>query len=250
MTPTRDRAAWLQGGETHCNLPPTDVKRAWRLVLLGPPGVGKGTQAEFLSNALGACQLSTGDVFRAAKAHPAPPGSAMAEAQTCMSCGRLVSDATVIALVRERDRCLRCSGGFLLDGFPRTVEQAKALDAILAADRLRLDAVISFDLPDAQLVTRLAGRRVCPRCQAVFHTVTRPPHLAGICDHCAGPLIQREDDRPESVCVRLATYAAETAPVASYYRRHQLLVSVAATGDPGDILARTLDALAIIPAPS
>src|SRR3954468_19041306 len=127
MTPTRDRAAWLLGGEAHCNLPPTDVKRAWRLVLLGPPGVGKGTQAEYLTRALGCCQLSTGDVFRAARNQPVPAGSAMAAAQACMHCGKLVPDETVLALVHERGRCLHCTGGFLLDGFPRTVAQAQAL---------------------------------------------------------------------------------------------------------------------------
>lgn len=246
MTPTRDRAAWILGGEAHCNLPPTLVKRAWRLVLLGPPGVGKGTQAEFLSRTLGSCQLSTGDVFRAARNHPAPAGSAMAAAQACMACGKLVSDDTVLALVRERDRCLRCSGGFLLDGFPRTVAQAEALDEILAADELKLDAVLSLELPDNILIARLSGRRTCANCKAVFHVASRPPQVAGVCDHCFGTLVQREDDRPESICVRLASYHAETEPVASYYRKERLLVSIKSDGEPGDIFARTLDALAAI----
>jgi adenylate kinase len=250
MTPTRDRAAWLLGGEAHCNLPPTQVKRAWRLVLLGPPGVGKGTQAEYLTRALGACQLSTGDVFRAAKDHPAPAGSPMAEAQTCMACGKLVPDDTVLAIVRERHRCLHCSGGFLLDGFPRTVAQAEALDEILATEQVKLDGVVSLELADAKLISRLSGRRTCSKCKAVFHVVSRPPKVAGVCDHCAGPLVQREDDRPESVGVRLATYHAETEPVTAYYRRKNLIVSVPAEGEPGDIFARTLDALAALLVPA
>ena len=247
MTPTRDRAAWLQGGEALCNLPPQNVKRAWRLVLLGPPGVGKGTQAEFLIRALGSCQLSTGDVFRAARNHPVPPGSAMAAAQSCMACGKLVPDETVLALVRERGHCLQCSGGFLLDGFPRTVAQAQALEEILSAEHLQLDAVLNLELPDTKLVSRLSGRRTCAKCQAVFHVITRPPRVAGVCDHCGGALIQREDDRPESVSVRLATYHSATEPVANYYRRKNLLLTVRAEGEPGEIFARTLDALAAIP---
>lgn len=246
MTPTRDRAAWILGGEAHCNLPPAIVKRPWRLVLLGPPGVGKGTQAEFLSRTLGSCQLSTGDVFRAARKNPVPAGSAMEAAQKCMACGQLVPDETVLALVRERDRCLRCSGGFLLDGFPRTVAQAEALDEILATDELKLDAVISLELPDNKLVARLSGRRTCANCKAVFHVTARPPRVAGVCDHCAGPLVQRDDDRPEAVCVRLTTYHAETEPVSAYYRRKQLLMSIKADGEPGDIFARTLDTLSAL----
>jgi adenylate kinase len=250
MTPTRDRAAWLLGGEAHCNLPPQTVKRAWRLVLLGPPGVGKGTQAEYLTRALGSCQLSTGDVFRAARHHPVPAGSAMEAAQICMACGKLVPDETVLALVRERDRCLHCSGGFLLDGFPRTVAQAQALDEILAAEHVKLDAVISLELPDKQLVARLSGRRTCANCKAVFHVTSHPPRVTGVCDHCAGPLFQREDDRPEAVSVRLAAYHAETEPVAAYYRRENLLLSVSGEGQPGDIFARTLDALVARGTPS
>jgi adenylate kinase len=244
MTPARDRATWLLGGEAHCNLPPPTVKRAWRLVLLGPPGVGKGTQAEYLNRALGSCQLSTGEMFRTARHHPVPAGSAMETAQTCMACGQLVPDETVLAVVRERDRCLHCSGGFLLDGFPRSVAQAEALDGLLATAHLKLDAAISFELPDHQLVARLSGRRVCVQCKARYHVISRPPRVAGACDHCASPLVQREDDRPESVGVRLATYRAETEPVADYYRQANRLLSVHADGRPGDIFARTLDGLA------
>ncbi len=243
MPQHRDRTAWLHGGEAVCLQPPPVVRRTWRLVLLGPPGVGKGTQGELLCNSLGACPLSTGDVFRAAKGHPAAPGSAMARAQAAMQNGELVSDDTVLAMVRERDHCLLCRGGFMLDGFPRTLAQATALDAHLETVQVRLDAVISYELPLDQIVTRISGRLVCPKCKAVFHATTHPPRRPGICDQCGAALTQRPDDRPEAVRVRLEAYESATQPLAAYYDRQNLLVRIMADGAPMDILAHTLDAL-------
>jgi adenylate kinase len=214
------------------------------LILLGPPGCGKGTQAELLGRALGACPLSTGDVFRAAKNHPIPPGSAMASAQEQMARGELVSDETVLALIRERSRCLHCRGGFMLDGFPRTLVQAEAVDRLLEAEKLALDAVISYEVPDAEIVARISGRRVCPACKAVFHVTTKRPKTDGVCDQCSGPLMQRQDDRPEAVGVRLEAYHRATAPLAAHYRRKGLLLSIDARGRPDDILAATLEELA------
>lgn len=246
MTPTRDRTAWLQGGDAVCLQPPPVVHRTWRLVLLGPPGVGKGTQAELLSRALGACPLSTGDVFRAAKGRELEPGSAMARAHAAMKRGGLVSDEIVLSLIAERCRCLHCKGGFMLDGFPRTAPQAQAIDELLAHEDLALDAVISYELPAAEILVRLTGRRVCPACKAVFHMTSRPPAKAGVCDQCGGQLEQRADDRPEAVQVRLAAYAADTTPLAAHYRAKGLLIPVSAAGRPEDIFARTLDALAVL----
>jgi adenylate kinase len=245
----RDRTAWLQGGDAVCLQPPPEVKRTWRLVLLGPPGAGKGTLANLLYNALGACPLSTGDVFRAAKGHAPAPGSAMAAAMEQMERGELVTDETVLNLIRERGRCLHCKGGFMLDGFPRTLAQARALDRLLAEEHVQLDAVINLDLPDEKLVARLSGRRVCPKCKAVFHVATQQPRVAGLCDACGTALVQRPDDQAESVCVRLAAYHAATQPVAGHYRAQGLLVPVAADGDPVDVLAHTLDALAALGLP-
>ena len=245
MTPVRDRTAWLEGGKALCLQPPTRVDRIWRLVLLGPPGCGKGTQADLLSHSLGACPLSTGDVFRAAKKHPAPPGSAMAIAQDQMARGELVTDETVLSLIRERNRCLHCSGGFMLDGFPRTLAQAEAIDALLAAENIALDAVISYELPDPEIVARLSGRRTCPGCQAVFLVDSRPPKREGVCDRCGGALVQRGDDRPEAIRVRLEAYRTATLPLAAHYEKKGLLFPISAAGQPVDILARTLDALAI-----
>ena len=242
----RDRTAWLQGGDAVCLQPPLEVKRAWRLVLLGPPGAGKGTLAGLLFNALGACPLSTGDVFRAAKGRPIAPGSAMAAAQAQMVRGELVTDETVLGLIRERGRCLHCSGGFMLDGFPRTLAQAQALDALLAEEKIQLDAVLNLELPDDKLVARLSGRRVCPKCKAVFHVATQKPRKPGICDECGSALVQRPDDQAESVCVRLDAYHAATQPVAGYYRAQGLLIPVVAEGAPGDVLGRALDGLAAL----
>jgi adenylate kinase len=249
MTPVHDKTAWLQGGDAVCLQPPTVVQRTWRLVLLGPPGVGKGTQAELLSRALGACALSTGDVFRAARGRVVSPGSPMAEAQDYMERGELVPDETVLALISERGRCLHCGGGFMLDGFPRTRPQAQAIDALLARENLQLDAVISYELPAAEIIARLTGRRVCPQCKAVFHVTSRPPATAGVCDQCGGKLVQRPDDRPDAVRVRLEAYAADTIPLAAHYRAQGLLVPIDASGRPEEIFAHTLDALAALVLP-
>jgi adenylate kinase len=244
METKTDRKAWLRAGTARCEPPPTPQKLPRRLVLLGAPGVGKGTQAELLCQKLGACQLSTGDIFRAAKAlDPSERTPALTAALDYMRRGDLVPDETVLALVAERVACLRCEGGFLLDGFPRTVAQAEALEKLLAGEHLKLDAVLSYELPLEKVVARLSGRRTCPNCKAVFHVESRPPKVAGICDNCGGKLYQREDDRPEAVRVRMEAYERSTAPLADFYRRKNLLVSISAEGSPEEIFQRTLDAL-------
>jgi adenylate kinase len=240
----RDRKAWLRGETAQCEPPPKAQPIPRRLVLLGAPGVGKGTQAELLSSNLGACHLSTGDIFRAAKAmDPAERSPALTEALDYMRRGDLVPDETVLALVAERKNCLRCEGGFLLDGFPRTVAQAEALDNLLAGERLKLDAVLSYELPLEKVVSRLSGRRLCSNCKAVFHIEAMPPKVPGVCDHCGGKLYQREDDRPESIRVRMEAYEQNTAPLTDFYRRRKLLVPISAEGSPEEIFQRTLDAL-------
>jgi adenylate kinase len=240
-----DRAAWFKGGAAKCQVTLEPGGRPYRLVLLGAPGVGKGTQAELLSERLGPCQLSTGDVFRAAKTLDASELTpALTAALDCMRRGELVPDDTVIGIIRERPGCLRCPGGFLLDGFPRTVEQAEALSSMLTDLSLKLDAVISYDLPIDRIVSRLSGRRTCSKCKAVYHVTTKPPKVAEVCDSCGGQLILREDDRPESIRVRMQAYEKSTAPLAEYYRQRGLLLSVSADGSPEDIYQRTVTALA------
>ena len=168
----------------------------------------------------------------------------MAAAQAHMARGELVPDHVVLSMIRERRKCLRCQGGFILDGFPRTLSQARALDALLAVEALRLDAVISYDADEGVLLTRLAGRRVCPRCRLAFHVETHPPRIEGVCDACGGALEQRADDRPQVVAVRLQTHGEAVRPLIVYYAARGVLVRVRAEGAPVDILARTLDALA------
>lgn len=243
MDMQQNRVAWFQGSAV-CDPLPEPREHPYRLVLLGPPGVGKGTQAELLEKTLNACHLSTGDVFRAAKSlDECKRSPALNAALEAMKRGELVSDETVVDMVRERTGCLRCFSGFLLDGFPRTVAQAQALDAMLAESGVELDAVISYDLPIDEIVSRLSGRRTCASCKAVYHVTSRPPKAADVCDSCGGALIQREDDRPESVRVRMEAYEVSTRPLADYYARTGRLVSVNADGKPENILERTLFAL-------
>ena len=213
-------------------------------MLLGAPGVGKGTQADLLRQQLGACHLSTGDVFRAATSRSECDRSpAMREAIEYMRHGALVPDSTVWHMIRERSNCLRCGGGFILDGFPRTLGQADLLAKLMQHEGMVLTAVVNYELATDEIVTRLSGRRTCEKCKAVFHVTDRPPAVAGCCDRCGGRLLQREDDRPESVKVRLEAYHQSTAPLIEFYKNFGLLITVHAGGSPDEICARTLDGL-------
>ena len=244
MSTQQVRVAWIQGAAAQCPILPPIPSRLFRLVLLGAPGVGKGTQAELLCERLGTCHLSTGDIFRAAKCLGENERSpALDAALGYMKRGDLVPDMTVLDIVRERTRCVRCRGGFLLDGFPRTVAQAEAFAKILDQEKIQLDGVLNYDLPIDKVVARLSGRRTCPGCKAVFHVTSRPPRVAGVCDHCSAKLQQREDDRPEAVRVRMEVYEKSTQPLTEFYRKRGLLVTIEAEGTPEEIYQRTLTAL-------
>jgi adenylate kinase len=160
-----------------------------------------------------------------------------------MKRGDLVPDQTVLDIIRERIHCVRCPGGFLLDGFPRTVAQAEAFARIMDQEQIQLDAVLNYDLPIEKVVARLSGRRTCPGCKAVFHVTGRPPRVEGICDHCGTKLQQREDDRPEAVRVRMEVYEKSTKPLTDFYQQRGLLVTIEAEGTPEEIYQRTLTAL-------
>ena len=238
------RVAWLQDPHAECSPPSNPGGICWRLVLFGPPGAGKGTQAHLLSRRLHACHLSTGELFRSAASYnPCSLTPAMTTALEHMRHGALVPDSTVWAMVRERSGCLHCRGGFLLDGFPRTLAQAEALQAFLEKEQIALSAVVDYELPLDEIILRLGGRRTCEQCNSVFHVIQQPPRTEGLCDHCGGPLIQREDDRPEAIAVRLKVYQQRTAPLVQYYRQLGLLLPVAAAGSPDMICERTVTAL-------
>ena len=237
-----DRVAWLQGPSADCSALPADRKNPWRLILLGAPGVGKGTQAELLTERLGACHLSTGDVFRAAgKRRDCDQSPAMKAALDYMRRGELVPDSTVWEMVRERRHCILNCGGFILDGFPRTLGQAESLKELMEKENLSLSAVLNYELPVDEIVQRLSGRRTCETCKSVFHVKERPPKVEAVCDRCGGRLFQREDDRPESITVRLEAYERSTAPLIQFYKKLGLLLSIVAKGSPDEILARTMD---------
>jgi adenylate kinase len=235
-----NQKAWLAGGDALCSNPPDPPPGpSWRMVLLGAPGVGKGTQAELLCERLGACHLSTGDILRNAECQgPRERSPALQAALASMHKGDLVSDNIMLDLVGERGRCMRCCGGFVLDGFPRTVAQAEALDAILAREGVSLDAVFDYELPTGEIVDRLGGRRVCPSCKAVYHLTRQPPQKPGICDACGAQLIRRDDDKPETILVRMKAYEDTTRPLLDFYREKGLLVTVPANGTPNEIYAR------------
>jgi adenylate kinase len=149
----------------------------------------------------------------------------------------------VLDLIRERVPSLRYAGGFLLDGFPRTVAQAEALTKILDQEKIKLDGVLNYDMPIDKIVARLSGRRTCPKCKAVFHVTNRPPRVEGICDHCGAKIEQREDDRPEAVRVRMEVYEKSTKPLTDFYGQRGLLLTIEAEGTPDEIYQRTLAAL-------
>ena len=242
MAANNTRAAWLEGPSAVCPPRPA-VAVPRRLILLGAPGVGKGTQADLLRRRLGACHLSSGDVFRAAASSKCESSPAMAAALGYMRRGELVPDVTVWEMVRERSGCLHCQGGFILDGFPRTLTQAESLQQLMEDEKLDLDAVVNYELPIGEIVDRLSGRRTCGQCKAVYHVTQQPSKLEGICDRCGGELFQREDDRPESVTVRMQAYERSTAPLIEFYRNLELLLPIAATGSPEEICERTIKVL-------
>jgi adenylate kinase len=206
-----------------------------RVVIVGPPGAGKGTQARLLMERFGVPQISTGDILREAQHNGSRLGH---EAARYMAQGQLVPDDVVIGIVEERLGAPDCAPGFVLDGFPRTVRQAEALDRMLARQGWPLDAVIVIEVPREELVRRLAGRRVCRRCGTMFHAELHPPTEPGMCDRCGGELYQREDDREETVRRRLDVSAQEMAPVVAHYRDAGLLRETAGTGSREDVFAR------------
>ena len=238
---TLDRAAWIEAGDARCKGVGPAPRREWRVVLLGAPGVGKGTQAELLGQRLQACPLSMGEVIRHGRlAVLRTP--AMTGALAHMDRGELVPDPIVLALLGERHDCLRCPAGlgFILDGFPRTLLQAQELQRTLHAHQVTLDAVVSYELPVETIVARLAGRRVCPACRAVYHVAQRPPRTPGRCDRCQTALQQRDDDQPAALRTRMAAYQESAGPLLAFYDRLGLLVSIPAHGSSDEILARTL----------
>ena len=206
-----------------------------KMMLLGAPGAGKGTQAKRLVNRKGLPQISTGDMLRAAVRNETPMGL---EAKRYMDAGGLVPDEVVIGIVRDRLTESDCAKGFILDGFPRTVGQAEALDAFA-----KLQAVVNIVVPEEQVVARLSGRRTCKACGAIFHVVNSPPSSSGVCDQCGGDLYQRSDDNETSIRARLAEYREKTAPLEGYYRQQGVLHEVDGTGDLDDVEDRVLQAL-------
>jgi len=194
-----------------------------RVVLLGPPGAGKGTQARRLATRWSVPQIATGDMLREAVAHGTKLGL---EARRYMDAGELVPDSVIIGLVRERLAQPDGRKGFVLDGFPRTAAQAEALDQLLEAEGTPLDRVVLFQIADEDLVARLTGRRVCRNCGRNYHVTLSPPRTSGVCDHCGGELYQRTDDEEATVRRRLAVYVRDTRPLVDYYRRRGLLATI------------------------
>ncbi|HHP50894.1 MAG TPA: adenylate kinase [Moorella mulderi] len=213
-----------------------------RLILLGPPGAGKGTQASVLSGLLGVPHISTGDIFRRAIQEGTPLGK---KVEAYLKSGGLVPDELTVEIVKERLSQPDCQRGFLLDGFPRTIPQAQALDAWLEARGEKLDAVINLQVSEEELMARLTGRRICPQCGATYHLKYDPPQRDEICDRCGSPLIQREDDRPETVSKRLATYRQQTQPLINYYKERNLLKGVDGNGDIQEVTQSIIQMLGV-----
>lgn len=211
-----------------------------RLVLVGPPGAGKGTQAQFIAGHFSIPKISTGDIFRANVSKGTPLGL---EARKYMDAGDLVPDEVTIGMVRDRIAEPDAAKGFLLDGFPRNLAQAKVLDEMLSEESIALDVVLELVVDNDEVVRRLAGRRTCRNCGRVWHVdfdPTQDPHL---CDDCGGELFQRDDDREETIRHRLDVYDEQTEPIVGYYQERGILSAIDAAGSVEEITARAIGAL-------
>ncbi|PBC92882.1 Adenylate kinase [Streptomyces sp. OV198] len=212
-----------------------------RIVLVGPPGAGKGTQAVRLAEKLRVPHISTGDLFRANISQQTELGKL---AKSYMDAGNLVPDEVTIAMVKDRMEQPDAEGGFLLDGFPRNVQQAEALDQLLETEGIKLDAVLVLEVPEDEVVKRIAGRRICRNDSShVFHVTYNPPKKEGVCDVCGGELYQREDDSEETVRTRLEVYHTQTEPIIAYYKAQGLVVTISSLGPVDKITQRALKAL-------
>jgi adenylate kinase len=211
-----------------------------RLVLVGPPGAGKGTQAEFISAQLSIPKISTGDIFRTHVSQNTPLGQ---QAKKYMDAGDLVPDEVTISMVRERIAEDDAVKGFLLDGFPRNRAQAEVLDEILGVLEVGLDVVLELVVDDDEIIRRLSGRRTCRRCGHVWHIDFDPPTHEGICDNCGSELFQRDDDQPETIRHRLEVYAVQTTPLIAFYATRGILVGIDAMGPVDDVTDRAIQAL-------
>jgi adenylate kinase len=211
-----------------------------RLVLVGPPGAGKGTQAQFISAHLGVPKISTGDIFRANVSQGTELGM---QAKKFMDAGDLVPDEITIGMVRDRLAKDDATSGFLLDGFPRNVPQARTFDEILTEATTPLDVVLELVVDDDEVVRRLSGRRTCRNCGHIWHLDFDPPSAEGVCDICGGELFQRDDDMPETVRHRLEVYYEQTSPLVGYYAEAGILVGIDAMGPVDDVTDRAIAAL-------
>jgi len=211
-----------------------------RILLMGPPGAGKGTQAEKLTEILNIPHISTGDMFRKAIKEQTDLGL---EAKSYMDKGELVPDEVTVGIVKDRIEEEDCKNGFLLDGFPRTVVQANALEKMLKDLGIKLDSVINIEVPFEELIGRLTGRRICKSCGATYHMVFNPPKVEGVCDKCGGALYQRDDDTEETAKNRLQVYEKQTSPLLEYYNNTGLLVNVNGNQSMEEVLAEILKVL-------
>ncbi|MCL6667633.1 adenylate kinase [Streptomyces sp. NPDC101209] len=212
-----------------------------RIVLVGPPGAGKGTQATRLAGKLSIPHISTGDLFRANISRQTELGKL---AKSYMDAGNLVPDEVTIAMAKDRMEQPDAENGFLLDGFPRNVSQAEALDELLKTETIKLDAVLDLEVPEEEVVKRIAGRRICRNDSAhVFHVSYSPAKKEGVCDVCGGELYQRDDDSEETVRKRLEVYHTQTEPIIDYYKAQGLVVTISSLGPVDEITQRALEAL-------
>ncbi len=212
-----------------------------KLVLLGPPGAGKGTQAKQMIEKYSIPQISTGDILRQAVKDGTQMGK---EAKAYMDKGELVPDDVIIGIVKDRIQADDCKNGYIFDGFPRTVAQAEALDGMLKNLGSQLDAVVSIEVPEDDVVKRLSGRRTCKSCGTLFHVMFNPPAKDGVCDACSGELYQRDDDNETTIRQRLSVYTNQTAPLIDYYSNVGILKPVPGTGAPDAIFDAICQALA------